>query len=1234
MADPILQEETLHLEETEKQIRQAGETLEQEAERLRRGVFGVKNRDADDRTEWQKKRELLQSKQDKARHYSAVLDKPYFARMDFDCSDTDMVESFYIGDAAVEVDSDYIVYDWRSDVGSCYYMKSETNFHVKDISYRLQLRRALEVQNGKLRAYNTEYEANRSSAAKEIVDPFLVTVLKDKRRKKALTDIIRTIQENQNKMIRLPRNQSFVVQGCAGSGKTMILLHRLSYLIFNNPGMDLRHVKIIAPNRYFNTHINGLSEKLGLHRIERFSVEQYYVYLIKGYSGKVEASDQTQSEAALNTDFLREIYSAAFLDELKTRYHAWWDETSKLLRQTGIAEQFALYGMEMPSLQRHHSDEMETALAAVRELARKSAGTQQHIRELTARMEEARTKCTLMQKQQERDAAALDTLKGKALQEIDRQRDSVWREMEKIHTGAEINRGKARGLEDRIADIRKRSQTHRANARNAQNQRKEYLNRKSAEAMLASGSEAAQYVLRQTEELRRQLNETEQECSKIAFYNFSGRNRLKKRIAELESEYRAKAGEIIDSYCEHCTQQADEFDDYDRKFSEELNEIRAGTAEKKKEEACREALKSLENLKAALNGQSPKESGALPVIPQELQTEPIRAYLDKLENYKEQQTRGAALADELLRLQAEYEKAVQAQAKKNQDKTQQCEEILERLSWASVVRNVLTKSVQEKQRLFGVTAVQGNYRYKLYLRLALCSLYFAHPNVSDNLLCIDEAQDISAAEYRLLYEILGRQCVFNLYGDVDQLVYEYKGITDWTELHDIVGDHIEILNENYRNTAQITEFCNREFDAKVQAIGIDGPDVAEADLEDSIRQIAAQRQADPMSRAAVIYKPGNPAREQRLRKIAGSFDAAWGELSDRQISFVTPEQVKGLEFEACAAIVDGMSDNERYIAFTRALNRLFVVREAFQTEHGSHTEKAGSLPPKANAEPAFRMDPALIRLRKEYGSPAKPRPAADAGRTAVIAAPQPEREIPSDPNGRKKDFGVWLAEKKEYSHTDINSFFNALAMCDVSARREKMYGGSVFCMETAQEMDRLTGELLKLPRIHSADKANHGRYRRALNLYAEYLRQQETNAPTVKPIKRESVEAARTIAAATEKPCDIEDESTYTGKKPYRYELAGESVNVKSWKEVLVGVVNRLFLYNEPAMEKYCDRPVSRSSQKAVFGKSVQTAIRTETLANGLPIDTVQSAYRVLLICNTLCEDCGLSKQDFKVYTA
>lgn len=57
---------------------------------------------------------------------------------------------------------------------------------------------------------------------------------------------------------------------------------------------------------------------------------------------------------------------------------------------------------------------------------------------------------------------------------------------------------------------------------------------------------------------------------------------------------------------------------------------------------------------------------------------------------------------------------------------------------------------------------------------------------------IDEAQDFAPSELQLLKKLLGNRVVFNLYGDVNQSIYEYKGIIDWSDLGEI-GQYVSFL---------------------------------------------------------------------------------------------------------------------------------------------------------------------------------------------------------------------------------------------------------------------------------------------------------------------------------------------------------------------------------------------------------------------------------------------------------
>lgn len=80
-----------------------------------------------------------------------------------------------------------------------------------------------------------------------------------------LKNIVATIQNNQNMIIRAPIDKPLIVQGVAGSGKTTIALHRISYLIYNyDKDFKPENFMIIAPNSFFLDYISNTLPDLGV----------------------------------------------------------------------------------------------------------------------------------------------------------------------------------------------------------------------------------------------------------------------------------------------------------------------------------------------------------------------------------------------------------------------------------------------------------------------------------------------------------------------------------------------------------------------------------------------------------------------------------------------------------------------------------------------------------------------------------------------------------------------------------------------------------------------------------------------------------------------------------------------------------------------------------------------------------------------------------------------------------
>lgn len=220
----------------------------------------------------------------------------------------------------------------------------------------------------------------------------------------------------------------------------------------------------------------------------------------------------------------------------------------------------------------------------------------------------------------------------------------------------------------------------------------------------------------------------------------------------------------------------------------------------------------------------------------------------------------------------------------------------------------------------------GNWhRYDLYAELIFAMKFFHNANGSTRFMCIDEGQDLAMGEYRLLYELNQHNVIFNIYGDTNQLIKPGTGIYDWTELeHSFKATEFR-LNENYRNTNQITKFCNSNFNMNVLRTGVDGPAVREivrSELESELSglRITTERVAVLVPRSV---QKGRYIRKEELGY--GIRDILGDEIGNGRIAVKYVDEVKGIEFDRVYVVGNRMTRNEKYIAYTRALSNLVVV---------------------------------------------------------------------------------------------------------------------------------------------------------------------------------------------------------------------------------------------------------------------------------------------------------------------
>ena len=222
-----------------------------------------------------------------------------------------------------------------------------------------------------------------------------------------------------------------------------------------------------------------------------------------------------------------------------------------------------------------------------------------------------------------------------------------------------------------------------------------------------------------------------------------------------------------------------------------------------------------------------------------------------------------------------------------------------------------------------------------YLYLQTMYLFAGVPNgAKESLITIDEAQNMELEELKLIKAVNGNNVIFNLFGDVKQHIEGSKGIDDWKEIAEIADFKIDGMQENYRNARQITEFCNKRFKLEMNPINLDGDGVHVLQNEKEFEEIFVEIFQKPLKNGLSCIVVKNKKEAETLIGKAGMYarrihdmTTTATEIKRNKWNLMTAEQAKGLEFETVFAISGRMGENEKYIAYTRALNELYVYDE-------------------------------------------------------------------------------------------------------------------------------------------------------------------------------------------------------------------------------------------------------------------------------------------------------------------
>ncbi|WP_235488856.1 DUF2075 domain-containing protein, partial [Frankia sp. AvcI1] len=194
-----------------------------------------------------------------------------FGRLDFDGG-----ERRYVGRMGIfDEDADYepLLIDWRTPAAR--------PFYVATGAARLGVRRRRHITTRRREVTGLDDDvfelAVREPSATELVgEPALFATLNAARTGR-MSDIVETIQAEQDRIIRSDHRGILVVQGGPGTGKTAVALHRAAYLLYTHRDRLARSgVLVVGPHPTFLRYIENVLPSLGETSVVSATVEALY----------------------------------------------------------------------------------------------------------------------------------------------------------------------------------------------------------------------------------------------------------------------------------------------------------------------------------------------------------------------------------------------------------------------------------------------------------------------------------------------------------------------------------------------------------------------------------------------------------------------------------------------------------------------------------------------------------------------------------------------------------------------------------------------------------------------------------------------------------------------------------------------------------------------------------------------------------------------------------------------
>lgn len=737
-------------------------------------------------------------------------------------------------------------------VFECYRLRSGEDFEITTLDrhtqanehfkYHPQLIRDVEVKQRKIIGeVTTFFSTSADDDSSADYDELFAQRLEENRSTPGLHNIIATLQKQQFEIINQDKDRSFVVQGCAGSGKSQCLIHRLFYLrsILQEDGWD--KVLLVTPTQVFRNYSSELMKRYRLDGIANTSIADFYRTLLNAFDPRFRNRQYVfeLSEEYLPDKYLHEVYAPANMMRI--------DRAIREAIYSHVESACRLLELDEPI-----QDDIDI----------------DYINALVAKLAERIVRFDEIEHQMADDPEFLQH--RKAIDDLDK-------ELKALHR-------RQANLLDRQTQLRQ-----------------EYERFEELRATLASAETDVQDWLSQIEEKKHISRVSLDRC-----INDLNHSKLSASMLTLLAQYVELRKAAIDVTAPWGTQ---------AQFDEGFLELLQNHCEE-----CRQALSSftkkatpaiwLKNHDKSINANEENLSAVQDDITiAELYLEDHSAWLQE-HNIEEAQQQRQTYRAELERARY-YLSRIESS-------------VFEQEVWNELAGSKKENGIETLQIIDGKDGHQRQNRilYKSDLLFYLKIYHSLHKRRSlpdYRMICIDEGQDLHSADYELLRELYP-DVVMNIFGDVAQALHVECGISNWQAETGI--NTVFTLNSNYRNNAAIVDFCNRKFGSSMDFCG----SVANYQEPRIVGTITFKRMLAANSSVLIVKN-----REKYIEMCESMnidpdsmcyVDTKVDSVDIGRITCYSIFAAKGLEFQNVMVYADGMTDNQKIVACTRAMKEL------------------------------------------------------------------------------------------------------------------------------------------------------------------------------------------------------------------------------------------------------------------------------------------------------------------------